>query len=78
MALIKCKECGKEISDKATACPHCGCPVQTTDEAKVEVQGTTNIKTADQQQINSRICLHWGKRKKDMVVWCLLLLFWLL
>jgi len=27
MALIKCVECGKEISDKAVACPHCGCPV---------------------------------------------------
>lgn len=24
MALIKCKECGKEISDKANICPHCG------------------------------------------------------
>lgn len=28
MALIKCKECGKEISDKATACIHCGCPIE--------------------------------------------------
>ena len=28
MALIKCKECGREISDKATTCPHCGCPVE--------------------------------------------------
>jgi len=28
MALIKCYECGKEISDKATACPGCGCPVK--------------------------------------------------
>lgn len=27
MALIKCSECGKEISDKATNCPHCGCPI---------------------------------------------------
>lgn len=27
MALIKCPECGKEISDKAAACPNCGCPV---------------------------------------------------
>lgn len=26
MALIKCAECNKEISEKATACPHCGCP----------------------------------------------------
>ena len=26
MALIKCPECGKEFSDKAPACIHCGCP----------------------------------------------------
>lgn len=28
MALIKCPECGKEISDKAKVCPNCGCPVE--------------------------------------------------
>jgi DNA-directed RNA polymerase subunit RPC12/RpoP len=28
MALINCAECSKEISDKAEACPHCGCPVE--------------------------------------------------
>ena len=27
MALIKCPECGKEISDKAASCPHCGNPM---------------------------------------------------
>ena len=27
MALIKCPECGKEISDKAPACIHCGFPL---------------------------------------------------
>ena len=27
MALIKCSECGREISDKAAACIHCGCPI---------------------------------------------------
>lgn len=27
MALIKCKECGKEISDKASKCPNCGCKI---------------------------------------------------
>jgi endogenous inhibitor of DNA gyrase (YacG/DUF329 family) len=26
VALIKCPECGKEVSDKATACPNCGAP----------------------------------------------------
>lgn len=35
MSLIKCNECGKEISDKATTCPNCGCPisVKPKDEA---------------------------------------------
>lgn len=28
MALIICPECGKEFSDKAKACPNCGCPVE--------------------------------------------------
>ena len=27
MALIKCPECGKEISDKSPACIHCGYPL---------------------------------------------------
>ena len=28
MALIKCNECGKEISDKADVCINCGNPIQ--------------------------------------------------
>ncbi|WP_044311653.1 OB-fold protein [Pseudomonas syringae] len=27
MALIECKECSKQVSDSAAACPHCGAPV---------------------------------------------------
>lgn len=27
MAMIICKECGKEVSDKANNCPNCGCPI---------------------------------------------------
>lgn len=30
MALIKCPECGKQVSDKANACPGCGCPISST------------------------------------------------
>lgn len=30
MALIKCPECGKEVSDKAPACIHCGYPLNET------------------------------------------------
>lgn len=28
MALIPCKECGKEVSSKARTCPHCGRPLK--------------------------------------------------
>lgn len=27
MALIKCSECGRDVSDKASSCPHCGNPL---------------------------------------------------
>lgn len=29
MALIKCPECGKDISDKAKSCPNCGYEINT-------------------------------------------------
>lgn len=46
MALIKCPECGKEISDKATACIHCGYPIASVnDNADVEVNGITEVLT---------------------------------
>ena len=43
MALIKCTECGKDISDKAAACPNCGCPTEEIlavleEKAKMETQ----------------------------------------
>lgn len=27
MALMNCPECGKEVSDSAEQCPHCGFPI---------------------------------------------------
>ncbi len=32
MALIKCPECGKEISDKSEICVHCGYPLKNVME----------------------------------------------
>ncbi len=37
MALIKCKECGHEVSDKASMCPNCGCPIGSVGVTKEEV-----------------------------------------
>ena len=30
MALIKCPECNRDVSDKAATCPHCGYPLGWT------------------------------------------------
>lgn len=55
MALIECKECGQMISDKAVACPKCGCPVEhteveTNEQLQVETpekEATETYKTTD-------------------------------
>ena len=36
MALIKCPECGKEVSTAAKACPHCGFPLAFRNETQTD------------------------------------------
>lgn len=36
MALIKCPECGKDVSDKASNCIHCGYPIEELKQEKIE------------------------------------------
>lgn len=44
MALIKCPECGKEISDRANACPSCGCPLsEIVTSGEVRIKMPNNI-----------------------------------
>ena len=38
MALKDCKECGKEVSDKAVKCPHCGAPILAEDQVAQAVK----------------------------------------
>ncbi len=38
MALIKCSECGVEVSDQADKCPKCACPISpVVDSEKAQV-----------------------------------------
>lgn len=37
MALIKCPECGKEISDKASSCPNCGVGIRKNSKKKIGI-----------------------------------------
>lgn len=36
MALIKCTECGKEVSDKAAVCPNCGFPISEMQKENIQ------------------------------------------
>lgn len=39
MALIKCPDCGKEISSRAKSCPNCGCPIaEANSEGEVKIK----------------------------------------
>lgn len=44
MALLKCPECGKMVSDKASACPKCGCPIEDIKKANEEKENTEEKK----------------------------------
>lgn len=54
MALIKCPECEKEVSDKALNCPNCAFPLQ---ESKPD--GTVRIKTPS-KSLDESISLSGG------------------
>lgn len=46
MAIIKCPECQKEISDKAISCPYCGYPLNTP------IETPSNVVSADHPTSN--------------------------
>lgn len=68
MALIKCPECGKEISDKASACINCGYPLKQENICKINgtdhdlscildmVNSGTNDVEIIQREIQNTIC----------------------
>lgn len=50
MALIKCPECGKEVSDRAPACIHCGFPLQRVQIETIIAEDTKENKTEVKEQ----------------------------
>lgn len=54
MSLIKCPECGKEISDKAAACPNCGCPLHSTPTPPT-AQNLNNVQRPQYQNTGNNI-----------------------
>lgn len=56
MALIKCNECGKEISSRALTCPNCGCPT----EIEVKSTQTNVVEVNDKKDINIQFIDEFG------------------
>lgn len=63
MSLIKCPECGKDMSDKAAACPSCGCPIDTVIAERQRIKEESEIK---KQQEDAEIAV--GKKYKRQVL----------
>ena len=51
MALIKCTECGHEVSDRTSECPNCGCPIQREDNPSIK---ETNVEPLPGKKGNCR------------------------
>ena len=63
MALIACPECDKQISDKATTCPSCGCPMARVEETET-VRATISFseKLEGFQLSDQIVCPHCRKK----------------
>lgn len=70
MALIKCPECGNNVSDKASVCIHSGYPLTPQKEEKPQIQVTTTLRqvqSANSPTIRSLAPFYLYSQKPDIV-----------
>ncbi len=67
MAMIKCPECGKEMSDKATACPNCGCPIEDIRQSleKFEAERNEAAKKKEDEKKAKEVAASIRKKKQE-------------
>lgn len=69
MALINCKECGKEISDRASNCIYCGCPICKEEDSTGKFDNTGN-----HGDVSSRTRIRKTKLKFYQKSWFIILM----
>lgn len=57
MALIKCPECDKEVSDKALTCPHCGRPLLFLRRKRTNTNISTNAHNEQKHYLKLILCI---------------------
>lgn len=55
MALINCPECRKEISDKASACPNCGLPINNSIAISLSNQNESKVKQTNNESFDAEL-----------------------
>ena len=58
MSIIKCPECGKEVSSSAPTCPHCGYPLKKT---------TSTISSTYQSRSDRLVEKEHDRKYKEMI-----------
>ena len=53
MPLIKCPDCGWNVSDKAISCPHCGYPIREMLERQAREEDSDEYDTREDFNTNS-------------------------
>ena len=66
MTLIKCQECNKEISDKAVACPKCGCPNKLLQQIEVNSLQVRKLELEKDSE-NKLFALKKNKRRRNRI-----------
>ena len=74
--LIKCPECGQDVSDKANICPNCGCPMEDIrkelTDAGTPAPAEAPEDVSDKEQVKAVL-----KKVRHGIQWALTILFFL-
>lgn len=73
MALIKCTECGCDVSDKAEVCPHCGAPIKPMLDALEQIQKDSEKKFEENINVQEERP-PVSKKKMGVIIACLIIL----
>lgn len=65
MALIYCSKCGKQVSDKATTCPHCNAPLQGVQPQPAQPQMGQPFQTTNATQQAVYVNMGEGAKKSN-------------
>ncbi len=67
MGMIKCTECGKEMSDKAAVCPNCGCPIEDIRAklGQIEAEREEKQKAKEEEKKAKEIAAEAKKQRQE-------------